>query len=134
MGDDFLTCNVNEWKPVMSTVAGFLRLLVQGGAFFNPDMIIYATLLSRSIGYFLVVASLHRKAVKCNFELCVVDYHQPACNLGKSHSWKGNNDIQIDNFIPTQSEIETWIELLQLDTDQLLDIMETVLNQVTKGF
>ena len=23
MGDDFLTCNVNEWKPVMSTVVGF---------------------------------------------------------------------------------------------------------------
>ena len=134
MGDDFLTCNINEWKPVMSTVAGFLRLLVQGGAFFNPDMIIYATLLSRSIGYFLVVALLHRKAVKCNFESYVVDYHQPACNLCKSHSWKGNNNIQIDNFIPTQSEIESWIELLQLDTDQLLDIMETELNQVTGTF
>ena len=103
MGDDLSTCNVNEWKPVMSTVAGFPRLLIQGGAFFNPDMIIYATLLSRSIGYFIVVASLHRKAVKCNLESHVVDYHQPACNHCKSHSWKGNNKIQINNFIPTQS-------------------------------
>ena len=118
MGDDFLTCNLNEWKPVMSAVAEFLRLLLgQGGAFFNPDMIINATLLCRSLGYFLVVALLHRMAVKCNFESYVLNYHQPACNLCKSHYWKGNNNIQIDNFIPTQSEFESWIELLQLDTE-----------------
>ena len=63
--------------------------MVESSAFFNDEVIISATFLLQSAGYFLVIASLRKKAIKYNFESFMVNYLDPVCELCKCHFWQG---------------------------------------------
>ena len=120
--------------PVMFTIGGFLILLVHGGAFFHDEVIISATLLLQSVGYFLVIASLRKKVIKCNFESFMVNYLDPDCKLCNCHFWNKGVDLRADYLIPSNHEIKNWLELLSLDDDKLFNMMDEELKKVSGSF
>ena len=107
--------------------------MVESSAFFNDEVIISATLLLQSAGYFLVIASLRKKVIKCNFESFMVNYLDPVCELCKCHFWQGV-DLNADYSIPSKHEIKSWLELLLLDDDMLFNMMDEELKKVTGSF